>query len=187
MTDDWVSESVIEGFPREGTIYFVQFISEPEVLHQESRDGRKYTQIKVRLQFFAMTENTGEYVYMGWGEKKVQPCVMQDFAAYRHILMESCFKVTGEEHKKHVDIEVIEAFDRQQASEGYAPKPAPVQQPLTREDHEEGRHAPDEGGTTPPNYPSTEPPKCPKCQQPCTEFGGKWVHCGVEVVPSGSV
>lgn len=174
MTDDWAAPAIVDAFPRKNSTYFIQFISEPELLHQESKDGRKYDQIKVRLQFFAMTENTGEYVYIGWGEKKFQPCVMQDFTAYQHMLMDACYKVHGEEHKKHVDIEVIEAFDRQQASEGYAPKPAPAQQPLTREDHEEGRHAPDEGGTTPPN--------CPKCQQPCTDYMGKWVHCGVEVV-----
>ena len=128
MTEDWGAQAIIDAFPRDGHTYFLQFISEPTLIHKEAQGGRKYTQLTVRLQFFALTE-TGEYEYVGWGEKQVQPCVFEDFTAYRHILLDACYKVTGSEHKKHVDLFIDEAFDRQQASEGYAPKTVPTSQP----------------------------------------------------------
>ncbi|GAH11018.1 unnamed protein product, partial [marine sediment metagenome] len=69
----------------------------------------------VNLQFFAIDKD-GEYHYMSPQTFKGKSCVFEEFTAYRHILLEVCYKVTGFKHGKHVDLEIENTFDRQYAS-----------------------------------------------------------------------
>ena len=114
---DWGSTAIIDAFPRAGKVYFIQFINEPELRDRvDQQSGRKYTQLEVNLQFYALTE-FGTYEYIGWGNKSVQPCVFEDLLLYRSELLESMYKVEGFEHKRHVDLECKKRLPRQQASE----------------------------------------------------------------------
>ena len=130
---DWGSTAIIDAFPRAGKVYFIQFINEPELRDRvDQQSGRKYTQLEVNLQFYALTE-FGTYEYIGWGNKSVQPCVFEDLLLYRSELLENMYKVEGFEHKRHVDLECKKRLPRQQASETLTrdaqtgpPKPAAV-------------------------------------------------------------
>ena len=127
MSEDWGAQAIIDAFPREGKTYFVQFVTEPVLVHKEAQGGRKYTSLEIRVQFFALND-VGEYHYLGWGEKHVSPCVLEDLLDYGHIFMTTMFEVVGTEHKKHVDLEVVKAHSRQSASDGMT-KPVPTSQP----------------------------------------------------------
>jgi len=112
---DWTSEAIVEAFPKANVTYYIQFVTEPEVLLKEAQGGRKYKQVLCRMQFFAPND-VGEYVYIGWGEKAFQPCVLEDLTTYAKDILTRMFEVKGMEHKRHVDLEVITSYDRQQAS-----------------------------------------------------------------------
>ena len=128
---DWGSAAIIDAFPRAGKCYFIQFINEPELRDRVDQvSGRKYTQLEVNLQFFALTE-FGTYEYIGWGNKSAQPCVFEDLLLYRSELLENMYKVEGFEHKRHVDLECKKRLPRQQASETLTRDAQPQPQPET--------------------------------------------------------
>jgi hypothetical protein len=108
---DWTGESIVDGFPRVSTTYWIQFITEPEIITKEAQGGRKYKQASVRLQFF-MPDEFGEYHYAGWGEKHVQPCVLEQLTEFGPDIMTRLIKVKGVEHKKHVDLELVDSWDK---------------------------------------------------------------------------
>jgi hypothetical protein len=108
---DWTGESIVDGFPRASTTYWIQFITEPEIITKEAQGGRKYKQASVRLQFF-MPDEYGEYHYAGWGEKHVQPCVLEQLTEFGPDIMTRLIKVKGVEHKKHVDLELVDSWDK---------------------------------------------------------------------------
>lgn len=114
---DWGEAAIIDAFPRDKMTYFIQFIVEPKLKKCVSQDGRKYEQLAIKVQHFALSEQTGEYAYIGWGEKRVHPCVFEGLTAYGHLIETSMFEVRGFKHKQHVDLEVIETYPRQSASE----------------------------------------------------------------------
>ena len=113
---DWTGESIVDGFPRVNTTYWIQFITEPEIITKEAQGGRKYKQASVRLQFF-MPDEFGEYHYAGWGEKNLQPCVLEYLTEFGPDILTRLICVKGVEHKKHVDLELVDSWDKINASD----------------------------------------------------------------------
>ena len=181
MTDDWAEDANMKAFPRAKNTYFIQLVEEPVLVTKEGQWG-PFTTLSVSIQMFAMGDDKS-FEYVGPVQFKGKSCVFADFTFHNDHLLDTLFKVEGFKHGQHVDLEIKKTFPRQipralPSTDEDAPKPAPAQQEM--------EVIPSQASPpVPPTYPSTEPPKCPKCQQPCTEFMGKWVHCGVEVVPSG--
>lgn len=123
-----------------------------------------FTKLTVNLQFFAIDKD-GEYHYMGPQTFKGKSCVFEEFTAYRHILLEVCYKVTGFKHGKHVDLEIEKTFDRQYASrtlnqpasEPHKLRSAAVeQQPLIPPPPAAAGNMP-QGGSAPPSGPCLHP------------------------------
>ena len=113
---EWTGESIVDGFPRASTTYWIQFITEPEIITKEGQYGGTYKQALIRLQFF-MPDEFGEYHYAGWGEKKVQPCVLEQMTEFGPDILTRLIQVKGVEHKKHVDLELVDSWDKINASD----------------------------------------------------------------------
>ena len=186
---DWGSESIIAGFPRAGMTYYIQFIQEPRVVTKDGKYGT-WTELALDLQFFAIDKNK-EFHYMSSCSAMVKPCAMEELTCFGPDIVTRLIEVKGFEHGKHVDLELVDSWDRIPAKIAPITKPesGPLKPAAAAGDviSSSERGQPGAGGEQLPIAEPASPtppaiiPICPICGKQATEFDNMWVHCGERV------
>ena len=121
----WTEESLLAAFPRANMQYYIQFIEEPKVVEKQGKWG-SWRELTVSLQFFAIDEAGMEYLcrtdyakhfhYMGSRTATLKACALEELTCFGPDIVTRLIHVKGYEHGRHIDLELIDSWDRISAS-----------------------------------------------------------------------
>ena len=106
----WTQESIVAGFPRDNTHYFIQFIQEPKVVEKQGKWG-SWTELSCNLQFFGRDEQQ-QFHYMSDAQVMLKPCALEDLSFFGPDIVTRLIHVKGRQHGKHVDLTLENDWDR---------------------------------------------------------------------------
>ena len=106
----WTQESIVAGFPRDNTHYFIQFIQEPKVVQKQGKWG-SWTELACNLQFFGRDEQQ-QFHYMSDAQVMLKPCALEDLTLFGPDIVTRLIHVKGRQHGKHVDLTLENDWDR---------------------------------------------------------------------------
>jgi len=154
---DWGSESITAGFPRAGMTYYIQFTQEPRIVSKDGKYGT-WTELALDLQFFAidegglgkllLTDHAKHFHYMSSCSVMVKPCAVEELTDFGPDIVTRLIEVKGFQHGKHVDLELVNSWDRISASRTLNQPATPPPAAVVKQSPIDGLHEADEAMAT---------------------------------------